>query len=152
MTVVTDDQVAALRAQLAGQGDEHRRLLNRLDPEAANIGYTALVTGAFFEAVRRRFLKDGKPADDAEIIDFVSSVRLRLEEEEDRLDPNVAEIMIKVALGKLPVEARKDISGDVGYRSQILLVAGLVGDAQLTSDELDDFLRKARFFADELRS
>ncbi|GAA4232752.1 hypothetical protein GCM10022254_33520 [Actinomadura meridiana] len=152
MTVVTDDQVAALRAQLAGQGDEHRRLLNQLDPKAANIGYTALVTGAFFEAVRRRFLKDGRPADDGEIIDFVTSVRLRLEEEESKLDPNVGEIMIKVALGKLPVEARKSISGDVGHGSQILLLAGMIGDAGFTPDELDEFLRKARFFAEELRS
>lgn len=126
MAVVTDDQVAALRAQLKGQGDEHRRLLHRL--------------------------KDGDPADDAEIIDFVTSVRLRLEEEEGELDPDVAEVMIKVALGELPGEARKNISDDVGHGSQVLLLAGLIGDAELTSDELEEFLIGARFFAEELRS
>ncbi|TMQ95904.1 hypothetical protein ETD83_21945 [Actinomadura soli] len=149
---VTDDQVAALRAQLAGQGDEHYRLFNQLDPQAANIGYVALVAGAFFEAVRRRFIKDGSPADDAEIIDFVTSVRLRLEESESKLDPNVGETMIKIALGKLPPEARKNIGGDVGYGTQILLLAGLIADEDLTSNELDEFLARARYFAEEMNS
>ncbi|RFS83088.1 hypothetical protein D0T12_23180 [Actinomadura spongiicola] len=149
---MTDDQVATLRAQLAGQDEEHLRLLHQLDPKSANVGYTALVTGAFFEAVQRHFVKDGKPADDAEIIDFVTSVRLRLEEEEGKLDPNAAEIMIKIALGKLPGEARKNISGDVGHGTQILLLAGLIGDAELTSNELDNFLVQARFIADEIHS
>jgi hypothetical protein len=52
---VTDDQVAVLRAHLAGDYDEHRRLLAGLDSRGALGGYTALVTAAFVEAVDRRF-------------------------------------------------------------------------------------------------
>lgn len=149
---MNDDQVAALRAQLSGQVDEHRRLLNELDPQAANVGYVALVAGAFLEAVRRRFLKDGEPADDVEIIDFVTSVRLRTTDPENTLDPTVGETMIKIAMGKLPPAARKEISGEVGFGSQILLLAGLIGDAQLGPEELDEFLAKARYFAEEMNS
>jgi hypothetical protein len=38
----TDDRVAALRAQLAGDYDEHRRLLAGLDARGAMAGYAAL--------------------------------------------------------------------------------------------------------------
>lgn len=150
--IVSDDQVAALRAQLAGQPEEHRRLLAQLDPEAANRGYVSLVGGAFFEAARRRFLRDGKPADDAEIIDFVSDVRLRIGDTGDKLDPNAAETMIKVAIEKLPPEARGNIGGDEGFKIQSYLLAGLVGDERFTPEELDEFLVIARSYAEEMHS
>jgi len=46
----TDDQAAALRAQLAGDHEEHRRLLAGLNSRGALAGYTAVVTAAFIEA------------------------------------------------------------------------------------------------------
>jgi hypothetical protein len=51
----TDDQAAVLRAQLAGDYDEHRRLLADLNSRGELAGYTALVTAAFIEAVDRQF-------------------------------------------------------------------------------------------------
>ncbi|MFG2249410.1 hypothetical protein [Spirillospora sp. NPDC048823] len=150
--IVTDDQVAALRAQLKGDSEKHRRLLNQLDPEAANVGYVSLVGGAFFEAARRRFLKDGIPADDAEIIDFVTSVRMWIDDQGDKLDPNASEIMIKIAIEKLPPEARSGISGDDGFRLQSFLLAGLISDAGLSPAELESFLATARSNAEEMHS
>jgi hypothetical protein len=52
---VTDHQVATLRAQLAGNLDEHKRLRRQLDRAADGRAYSALVTSAFYEAVKRRF-------------------------------------------------------------------------------------------------
>lgn len=150
--IVNDDQVAALRALLTGQTEEHRRLLNQLDPEAANVGYVSLVGGAFFEAARRRFLRKSGPAADAEIMEFVTAVRLWIDDQGDKLDPNNAEIMIKIAIEKLPPEARRDISGDEGFRVQSFLLAGLIRDARLNSEELDDFLVVARDNAEEMHS
>lgn len=150
--IVTDDQVATLRAQLAGDEAEHRRLLGQLDPEAANVGYVALVTAGFFEAARRRFLQDGKAADDTEIIDFVASVRERGEGLTKVIDPSVAETLIKIAIEKLPPEARADISGEVSNGHQIVLLAGFTADAKFTSDELDEFMIAAREVAEEMLS
>ncbi|MFI0485372.1 hypothetical protein [Actinomadura sp. 9N215] len=124
--------------------------MNQLDGPATN-QYVSLVTAAFFEAARRRFMKGEEVADDGKIIDFVTSVRLRVDDPEV-LDPNVAETLINIALGKLPPEARKGISGEVSHGSKILLLAGLIGDAQLSADELDAFLATAREMADEVFS
>lgn len=145
---ITDEQVAALRAQLQGRRDEHARLLDQLG-EAASNQYVSLVTAAFFEAARRRFMKGEEVADEGEIIDFVSSVRLRMDDP-DLLDPNVAETLINIALEKLPPEARAGISGAASHGSKILLLAGLIGDARFSGDELDAFLSTVREMADEV--
>ncbi|GAA4236671.1 hypothetical protein GCM10022254_46910 [Actinomadura meridiana] len=147
---ITDEQIATLRAQLQGRGDEHKRLLSRLNKVESN-QYASLVTAAFFEAIRRRFSTGGEVAGDKEIIDFVTTVRLRLDDPE-LLDPNVAETLIGMALGKLPPDARKDISAEVSHGSKILLLAGLISDAQLSTHELDAFLARAREMTDEVFS
>lgn len=147
---ITDKHVATLRAQLEGRGDEHQRLLNQMDSEAAN-KYASLVTAAFFEATRRRFMRGEELADDSQLIDFVTSVRLRMDDPEV-LDPNVAETLIKIALGKMPPEAKKGIHGATSHGSKVVLLAGLISDAQLNSDELNEFLVKVRAMADEVLS
>ena len=48
---VTDEQEAALHAQLDGRFDEYERLFDALDPVAARTGYSALVSAAFCTAV-----------------------------------------------------------------------------------------------------
>lgn len=90
---VTDEQVTTLRAQLAGQVDEHRRLLDQLDQAAGRTGYPALVAATFALAVDRRF----GSSSDAGIIHFVSDVRTRGPELADRIDP----------LDRVLAEARK---------------------------------------------
>ncbi|GAA4983517.1 hypothetical protein [Actinopolymorpha pittospori] len=81
---VTAEQVAALRALLAGDLEEHVRLRDQLDREAAATGYTALLAAAFFEAVDRRFGQDGASADMAA---FVSDVRSRTTAAAESIDP-----------------------------------------------------------------
>ncbi|MEU4821572.1 hypothetical protein ACLQ2P_10705 [Actinomadura citrea] len=143
---VTDHQIATLRAQLTGRIDEHRRLLSQMDIATAN-QYLSLATAAFFEAALRRFVRDGSPVDDAEIIEFVTSVRLRLGDPDD-LDAQTAETLIKIAVEKLPVEAQNGISADAANGTRIILLSGMVGDLDLTPDQLEEFLNAARRMTD----
>lgn len=143
---VSDKQVAALRAQLSGNRNEHLRLIAQLREERARAGYATLLASAFFEAVERRFVRDGKVADEAEVIDFVGDLRARATAADD-LDPLTAERLIMHALGKGTIE---DIDSRVRVHTQILVLAGLVGDAAFTPSELDEFLEKARSDAERL--
>lgn len=147
---VTNEQVAALHAQLAGRTDEHRRLLQQLDRAEANVGYSALVAAAFYQAAERRFIRDGKVATRAEVIDFIASVRARSDESVDLIDPDIAEHMILQVLGLDAGSDAADIDHDVAFETQIVLMAALVGDAEFTEEELDDFMEKVRADADEL--
>lgn len=140
---VTDDQVATLRAQLAGNLQEHLRLLDQIDPVAARTGYSALVTAAFCEAAEQRFAPD---ADAADVIDFVGNVRSRSGDAADRIDPRVAERLI---LAVYTDEQVKDIPADVRYKTQIILLGALIGDEQLDDAGLDAFLARARKLADQ---
>ena len=143
---ITDDQVATLRAQLAGQHEEHVERLDRLDTAEAQSNYVTLVTGAFFEAVDRKFIVNGKVAEDAEVIEFIAHQREIHPESADALDPQAAEMVILDALGKGSMES---LDGETIFGTQILLLAALVGEARFSDDELDAFLAKARAEADK---
>ena len=143
---VTDDQVAALRAQLAGDLAEHKRLLAQLDRAKAASGYSALIAAAFFEAADRRFVENGKIADDAEVIQFVGSVRARTEAATEEIDPRIAERLIGVALGK---GSLADVDNETVIRTQLYLLAALVADAQLNASDLDAFMAEVRSVAEE---
>jgi hypothetical protein len=95
---VTDQQVAALRAQLAGDYDEHRRLIADLDSRHGLGGYTALVTAAFVEAADRRFGPSHR--DDAAVTEFVSDVRSRFPGADKEIDQAAAERVSGKALGR----------------------------------------------------
>jgi hypothetical protein len=146
---VTDEQVATLQAQLAGDVDEHRRLLERLDPVAARTGYTALITAAFFQAVDRRFVRNGRTVDDSEIIQFVGSLRARSKEAGESIDPVAAERLIKHSLGHGSIT---DLDGKTVLATRMLMLAGLVADEQFNAASLDSFLAEAREVAEELKS
>jgi len=89
-------QVATLRAQLAGNLEEHKRLRRQLDRTADGRAYSTLVTSAFVEAVDRRFTKDTtKNA----VIEFVADVRSRTQGVRDALDPRVAERLLLATIG-----------------------------------------------------
>jgi hypothetical protein len=62
---VTDQQFAAVHALLAGDVEKHKRLLAQLDRDKDKIGFSALIGAGFFEAVDRRFVKNGKTAETA---------------------------------------------------------------------------------------
>ena len=135
----TDDQAAALRAQLAGDYDEHRRLLAGLDSRGAMAGYTALVTAAFIEAVDRRFGPGHR--DDAAVTAFISSVRSRFPGAEDEIDQATAERVVRKALGRGSVS---DIDGPAIRRTEMLLLPVMVADEQYSGEDLDRFLAGAR--------
>lgn len=139
---VTDEQVAALRAYLAGDLDQHHRLYSRLDRATARSGYTALVIAAFFEAADRRFAQNGTAAD---VIEFVGDVRARTEELGEKIDARVAERLIRAVLTD---EDISDLDDTTKGRYYIVLLAALVADEQLDPDGLDSFLAEARKLAD----
>jgi hypothetical protein len=144
---ITDKQVAVLRAQLTGQIDEHRRLAKQLTAKEANTEYATLVAAAFIEAIERRFMKDGKIADDDEVIDFVAEVRALDDDMPDIIDPRIAESLIFHLLEKGTVV---DADPDTKFGHQIVLLANLVGEAQFSSTELEEFLSSARTLANDL--
>jgi len=144
---ITDEHVAVLRAQLEGDRAEHLRLMEQLDPEDANVNYTALVAAAFIEAAEDYFIKDGQAADESEVIDFVARVRARSDQSAEMINPEIAESMILDLLGK---GTMVDADPDTKFGHQIVLLAALVGQKDFTPEELDTFLQKARALADEL--
>ncbi|XRQ13857.1 hypothetical protein ACN3XK_24115 [Actinomadura welshii] len=146
---VTDKQVAALHAQLAGRGEEHKRLFAELDADEVGYGYSALVAAAVYEAIERRFVRDGKIADDSEVIDFVANLRSRTADVAEDLDPVIAERLIFHSLGKGEIN---DIDQKVFFGTQILVLAGLIADAGLSEAELDSFMNVARGIAEDWTS
>jgi hypothetical protein len=144
---VTDEQVATLRAQLEGNIAEHRRLLSQLDPEEANVGYSALVTAAFIEAAEQRFIRDGTVADKSEVIDFVALAREGDDKAPDVINPEIAESMILHLLGK---GTMVDADAETRLGHQIVLLATLVSEREFTEKELDTFLLGARSLANDL--
>ena len=140
---VTDDQVATLRAYLAGEFHLYERLHGQLDPTAAKTGFSALLTAAFFEAVDRRFAQSGTAAD---VVEFVGAVRARSDELAEELDPRAAERVIRAILIDEDVA---DIDAAIKINTQFLLLYPLVEDAHLDDAGLDDLLAEARKLADD---
>lgn len=143
---ITDDQIATLHAQLTGQTTEYERRLDALTTEEAQKGYTTLVTAAFFEAVDRRFTSGKSGAHESEIIDFIATKREMNAAAAELLDPSVAEQVLLSALGKGSID--RSIDADTLMGTQVLLLAALIGEADLSDTELEDFLAKARAEAD----
>jgi hypothetical protein len=141
---VTDDQVAALRALLAGDLERHKLLYAQLGLDQALAGYTALVTGAFSEAVERRFGANYRPAD---VITFVGDVRSRSDRIAESLDPSAAERIIRAVFGDGSVKDLRDVTV---VSAQMVLLGALITDEQLDDAGLDAFLTDARTLADRL--
>lgn len=126
--------------------DRYRQLFSGLDRAEAKKGYSALVTAGFVEAAERRF---GTSYQAVGIVEFVADVRGRSDQVAAELDPDVAERVIRVVLENAPVD---DLSRNAITGAQLLLLIGLIADARLDSQELDQFLAGARKFADQLMS
>lgn len=136
---VTADQVAALRAALAGDSGA----FDRIDREAG-LGdgqeFPVLVAMAFIAAVRHQFPRGSSTAD---VIRFVSQVRVENGDDGD-LSPTLAEQLILSALRDTPLSVR---SGETARASaQFALLSVLVGD--LDDDQLNTLLTRARDDAD----
>jgi hypothetical protein len=143
---VTADQVATLRAYLAGDFDRHKRLFGQLDRAAAQTGYMALLTAAFFEAVDRRFAENGTTAD---VIDFVANVRARHLRDADEIDQRAAERLI---LAIFTDEEIDDLDAEIKVNTQIILLFALIAEERFDDSALDEFLAEARKLADDWTS
>jgi hypothetical protein len=139
---VTDHQVATLRALLAGDFEEHSRLRAQLDPDADREGYSALIAAGFFEAADRRFAAGHT---DAEIIEFVAAARATSAGTAEKIDPRLAERMIRGVFEDEPID---DVTGQTTVETQVLLLAAMVAEARLDGTELDAFLAESRKMAD----
>ena|SRR5215831_6533763 len=140
---VTDGQVAALRALLKDDIEQHKLLYAQLDRSAGKTGYMALVAGAFCEAVERRFSKD----DRAEVIRFVGDVRARSERLAREIDAQAAERIVRAVFGDGSIA---DLDGGTIAGTELLLLGAIVADEQLDDARLDAFLASARKLADQL--
>lgn len=135
---VNDEQVTVLRSQLAGDFEEHKRLLRELDAAGGLHDYMGLVSAAFLEAVDRRFGSAELPA---AVVDWVGEARARSEEAAEGIDPTIAERVVLKALGHGEIG---DINGrDIRCAVGVLLPI-LVADEHLGDAELDAFLAIAR--------
>jgi hypothetical protein len=141
---VTNQQAAALHAQLAGNLADYERLLGTLDGKADSRAYSALLTAAFHNAVDLRFTRDSSLD---EVIEFVADVRARSERLRDAIDPHVAEQVVVAAVGGDHV---RDLSPAESNMMKTVLLTALVADMQLDEAGLEEFIAKARAFADEL--
>jgi hypothetical protein len=139
---VTNEQVAPLRAQLAGQLDEHQRLFAQLDASAARTGYRKLVTAAFCIAAERRFPQGTKASD---VIQFVGDARSRTERMTE-IDPRTAERVIRAVISDENID---DIDPRTSFETQILLLAAMTADSHYDATALDEFLAEARRLADQ---
>lgn len=141
---VSDEQVAALRAHLAGDFALHERLWAGLDREDIRTGYSALIIGAFFKAVNIRFSTDNKVSD---IVEFVGDVRSRSAELAEEIDPRIAERLILFSLGHGEVD---DIDGNTRVTTSLYLLTAIIAGMNLDDAGLDAFLAEARKLGDQL--
>ncbi|GAA4983503.1 hypothetical protein [Actinopolymorpha pittospori] len=141
---INDEQVATLRAHLAGDYDEYQRLWGRLDRTAARATYAALVEGAFFEAVDHRFR--GEAAPEAARA-YVDEVRSRLSEADEAIDPVVAERLLRAVLGNGSIA---DIDEKRRFGTEVILLSALIIDEQFDDAALNEFMVKARALGDRL--
>jgi hypothetical protein len=138
---VNDQQVAVLRALLAGDYEQSKRLLREVDAAGGMHDYMSLVSAAFLEAVDRRFANASVPA---VVIEWVADVRSRSPEASAAVDPDHAERVILKALGQGDIS---DLSGRDIRHTMRLLLSLLIADEQLDGPALDAFLASARKLA-----
>lgn len=141
---VTDAQLVWLRAYLAGEMDEARRVGSQVAAPGEAAGIGALVSAAFVVAARRTFAP-GWTRD--EVTRYVARIRGLLSEQPDALDPLVAEQELRSALGeKLTTRTGAKSRG----RAQFILLNALVQSLGLDEAGVADLLDQARGIADSL--
>jgi hypothetical protein len=143
VVVVTEEQVAALRAYLTEDEEKYNRLIARLEKTGGLAGFSALFGSAFFDAVNRRFSPTWTVA---EVIRFVATVRAYHIEDPSQLDPCDAEQLIRTALGDGSLD---DLDDDI-RSAQIILLPALIHEEQRNRVALEDILAQARQRANSL--
>ena len=141
---VTDEQMALLRAYLAGQAEQAERARVLVARSGDVEGAAALVYAAFAIMTRRKFSPTWTRA---EVIRFTGQVRALLSDQPDLLDPLAAGHQLRGALGeKLTVYPGEEAKA----RAQVVLLDALVHDADLDDAAIIDLLSQARDLAHRL--
>ena len=140
---VTSDQLATLRSYLSGDFSDYEQRRSRIDQSPNRVGYRALVSAAFCEAVERRFAAQDPPE---RVIEFVADVRAQFDRDGNQIDPRAAERMIRAVYTDERID---DLDSATKGRTQIILLAALINSEQLDSAGLDAFLADAAKLADQ---
>ncbi len=140
---VTGDQVATLRSYLSGDFGGYQERRSRIDGSADRVGYVALVSAAFCEAVERRFAAQDPPE---RVIEFVADVRAQFDRDGDQIDPRAAERMIRAVYTDERID---DLDSATKGRTQVILLAALINSERLDDAGLDAFLADAAKLADQ---
>lgn len=143
---VTDDQIAALRAQLRGDRSEHERLFAQLGQSDSD-GYVHLIGAAFVIAAERQFQENSTAAD---VIRFIADVRSQTPIAAERIDPKIGEQLILSALTDEPVP--EDVDVETALITELLLLVGMVASEHFQPADLDRFMDEARALANEWAS
>lgn len=142
MTMVSGQQVAALRAALTFDAGLAREWQAHLIGSGDLDGFSELVYAAFVLAARRYFGGEWTRAD---VVRYVGSVRARGPADDD-IDPVTAEALLLRALGAdLPLRAAEEATA----AAQTILLGALIADLGLDDGGLDEFLADGRALADQ---
>jgi hypothetical protein len=142
MAVVSDQQVAALRAALALDGVRAREWQAWLVGSGDLDGFSELMYAAFVIAVRRYFGVVWRRAD---VVRYVGSVRAWGPEGDD-IDPVIAEALVMRALG---ADRALHASVEAKVEVQTILLGTIAADLELDSADLTLFTAQARELADQ---
>ncbi|MFD0856000.1 hypothetical protein ACFQ07_27420 [Actinomadura adrarensis] len=139
----------ALKALLTVQSAKHERLIDEMveiEGPDVNQRHSVLLGAAMFEAVDRRFFRNGKAAPKSEIISWVAELRCRNDFTAEEFNPTLTERMLLAALDEGDIE---DLDNETALSLQLLLAVVLVVEEEYTEEELDAFLARVRRTADE---
>ncbi|MCW2865206.1 MAG: hypothetical protein JWP48_6914 [Actinoallomurus sp.] len=142
--IIPDEQIASLRAFLAGDSEEGMRPTGRFVESGGVEGYGELVYAAFAVVVSRRFSPSWTIAD---VVRGVAAVRARLLDVDVDVDPRAAEVMIRRVLGDAVTD---DFEDESKARAQVFVLLVLVDDEDFDDAGLDAFLSEVRNLADQL--
>lgn len=140
--VIGAEEVTAVRALLIRDLDEHLRITAQIKKANGLMGYNRLILAAFCKAIHRRF---GTRYTLTDIVEYVAEVRTRFRNPDRGIDPNIAERLIRKALGEGTLQGI-DKKAFI-YTAGVLLFV-LVMDEELDGIALDTFLAEARATAD----
>jgi hypothetical protein len=135
------EQVAALRGYLEQDLDAHERMVSQFPSEAAHTSYGELVGAAFYIAARQWAAAGATFAD---VVGFVSNLRIQSEELATELHPAIAERLLATGYVDEELDALDD---DRTFKIQLLLLLALISYGQLDDATLDQFLAQAQELA-----
>jgi hypothetical protein len=143
---VTEQQVAAVRAQLTGNREEAVRLIREFTTREDLRGFFTLTSAAFTEAVELRFGQNGTRED---AIRLVADVRSRSDWLSGSIAPDAAEAVLVSAFthSDVPELDPDDLRGIFST-----FLAAMINEVGLDDAQLDSFLTQARGMADRILS